>query len=156
MSQVGFDIVKKHYHKELPCIFYVCSKTQPSEMDYSNTIYEKNKKVFLDFVNYYRNEVDELNRKIDNFDGEIYLFGAHIFSQFLIFNGLNTDRIKLILDNSNMKQGNRLYGTEFMVESPKILKNKDNVAVILKTATYNEEIKDDILNNINDGVVFWE
>ena len=73
----------------------------------SPTIYEKNRKVFLDFVNYYRDEVDELNRKIDSFDGEIYLFGAHIFSQFLIFNGLNTDRIKLILDNSDIKQGNR-------------------------------------------------
>ena len=156
MSQVGFNIVKKHYHKELPCIFYACSKTQPSEMYYSNTIYEKNRKVFLDFVNYYRDEVDELNRKIDSFDGEIYLFGAHIFSQFLIFNGLNTDRIKLILDNSDMKQGNRLYGTEFMVESPKILKDKDDVAVILKTASYNKEIKEDILTNINDKVTFWE
>ncbi len=156
LSQVGFDIVNKHYHKELPCIFYACSKTQPSGMYYSNTIYEKNKKVFLDFVNYYRAEVDELNRKIDSFDGDVYLFGAHIFSQFLIFNGLNTNRIKLILDNSEMKQGNRLYGTDFIVESPKILKDFDDVAVILKTATYNKEIKDDILNNINDKVIFWE
>jgi len=156
LSQVGFEIVKKHYHKELPCIFYACSKREPLKIFWSNLIYEKNKKVFSDFVTYYRVEVDELNRQIDNFDGEIYLFGAHIFSQFLIFNGLNIGRIKLILDNSEMKQGNRLYGTDFMVDSPAILKECDDVVVILKTATYNKEIKDDILTNINNKVLFWE
>ena len=55
-----------------------------------------------------------------------------------------------------MKQGNRLYGTNFMVESPKILEDYNDVAVILKTATYNKEIKEDILTNINDKVIFWE
>ena len=72
------------------------------------------------------------------------------------FKNNETKTTEIILDNSDMKQGNRLYGTEFMVESPRILKNKDNVAVILKTASYNKEIKEDILNNINDEVVFWE
>jgi len=156
LIRIGFKTIKKHYHKELPCIFYACKKVEPKDINYSKSIYEKNKKVFLDFVNYYRDEVDELNKKIDDYDGDIFLFGAHIFSQFLIFNGLNTDRIKLILDNSEMKQGNRLYGTNFMVESPKILEDYNDVAVILKTATYNKEIKEDILTNINDKVTFWE
>ena len=159
LNQVGFEIVKKHYHEELPCIFYACSKKKSFVTHQGllyDGIYDRNKEVFLNFVNYYRDEVDELNRKIDTFDGEVFLFGAHIFSQFLIFNGLNTDRIKLILDNSEMKQGNRLYGTDFMVESPKILKDKDNAAVILKTASYNEEIKKDIIDNINYNTMFWE
>ena len=55
-----------------------------------------------------------------------------------------------------MKRGNRLYGTSFNVDSPKIVKDKDNVAVILKTASYNDEIKNDILCNINSSVTFWE
>ena len=156
LNQIGFETIKKHYHEELPCIFYACKKTKPKKVNYSKSIYDRNKKVFLEFVNYYKNEVEELNKKIDNFDGEIYLFGAHIFSQFLIFNGLNTDRINCILDNSPMKRGNRLYGTSFNVDSPKIVKDKDNVAVILKTASYNNEIKNDILCNINSNVTFWE
>ena len=55
-----------------------------------------------------------------------------------------------------MKQGNRLYGTNFKVLSPKILKDKSAVAVILKVANYKNEIKTDIINNINTNVTFWE
>jgi len=49
-----------------------------------------------------------------------------------------------------------LYGTNFKVLSPKILKDKSAVAVILKVANYKNEIKTDIINNINTNVTFWE
>ena len=75
---------------------------------------------------------------------------------FKLYNGLNIDKISCILDNSKMKQGHRLYGTSFNTESPKILKGRKNIAVILRAAQYNEEIKKDIFENINDRVVFWE
>ena len=54
-----------------------------------------------------------------------------------------------------MKQGKRLYGTRFTIESPKILKNKGPVNVILKAGGYNAEIKKDIIENINPEVTFW-
>ena len=98
----------------------------------------------------------DLNQQIEKHNGEIFLFGGHIFSQFLIFNGLNTNKITSILDNSKMKQGKRLYGTSFIVKSPSILKNYHNPSVILKTASYNEEIKNDITNNISNNVIFFE
>ena len=40
-----------------------------------------------------------------------------------------------------------------MVESPKILKDDLNPLVILKAGVYNEEVKTDILNNINKNAV---
>ena len=55
-----------------------------------------------------------------------------------------------------MKQDNRLYGTNFLVKSPQILKDVENSAVILKAGIYNDEIKSDIMNNINGNVKFWE
>jgi hypothetical protein len=55
-----------------------------------------------------------------------------------------------------MKQGKRLYGTSLKVKSPKILKGRENVAVIVKAAQYSKEIKDDIYNNINNKVIFWD
>ena len=55
-----------------------------------------------------------------------------------------------------MKQGNRLYGTSFIVESPNILNKYTKPSVILKTASYNEEIKKDIIDNINNKVIFFE
>ena len=156
LTESGFSIVKKNYHNGLPCIFYACKKDKPSSVVWDKSLYEKNKKVFLNFVDFHRRDVDKINYQIDNFDGDIFLFGAHIFSQFLIFNGLKSERIKFILDNSKMKQNNRLYVTDFLVKSPKVLKDVENPAVILKAGIYNEEIKSDVIKNINKNVKFWE
>ena len=126
-------------------------------------VIETSRNIFSDAENRFRifskltsYEANTKNQKIEDFKGEIYLFGAHIFSQFLIYNGLNVNKIKNVLDNSEMKQGNRLYGTNFKVLSPKVLENKTDVAIILKVANYKNEIKTDIVDNINKSVTFWE
>ena len=84
--------------------------------------------------------VADLNEKIDNFDGPVYLFGAHIFSQFLLEFGLKTDRIVSILDDSELKQGKRLYGSNLFVEKPPVAKDKGAVLAIVKAGSYTEEI----------------
>tara|TARA_R110001592_G_scaffold71981_3_gene219689 strand:- start:8176 stop:9306 length:1131 start_codon:yes stop_codon:yes gene_type:complete len=155
LKRVGFELIKKEYYGE-HSIFYACKKTTPQNISFPNSIYQKNKDLFLNYVKYYQNEVKELNRQIEKYEGEVFLFGGHIFSQFLIFNGLDITNISCILDNSTMKQGNRLYGTSLTVNPPNILKNYNNPAVILKTASYNKEIKNDILSNINNNTIFFE
>ena len=156
LNTVGFEIVKKHYYHEFPCIFYVTKKSEPKEVTYSKSIYQENKKVFLDYVDGQFEDIKKLNDKISKFDGEIFLFGGHIWAHYLIFNGLRVDKISCLLDNSKMKQGKRLYGTSLKVKSPKILKGRENVAVIVKAAQHSREIKDDIYNNINNKVIFWD
>ena len=86
----------------------------------------------------------------------VYLFGAHVFSQYLFAFGLETERIAAVLDNAETKQGKRLYGTDLSVLSPKILARcPDEPVVILRAGVYNEEIKRDILDNINPRTEFW-
>lgn len=99
--------------------------------------------------------IKDLNYKIKKLDKDkkLYLFGAHIFSQYLIGFGLNVDNLECIIDNDSFKQGKRLYGTNFKVHSPKVLKNQ-NPVVILKAGVYNDEIKDDIVKNINSKTTF--
>ena len=70
--------------------------------------------------------------------------------------GLKKNKIKCILDNDKKKQNKRLYGTNLKVYSPKILKSAKNATVILRSGVYNNEIKNDIINNINKNIVFWE
>lgn len=94
-------------------------------------------------------------KKIENAKDPVYLFGAHIFSEYLLAFGLNDKKIVSILDNSPTKNKKRLYGTRFVIESPKILEGKGKVNLILKAGIYNEEIKKDILQNINSEVEFW-
>ncbi|EKS9922072.1 TPA: SAM-dependent methyltransferase, partial [Campylobacter jejuni] len=66
--------------------------------------------------------------------------------------GLNTEKIINILDNNPSKQEKRLYGTKFIVKSPKILKDQDDSLVILNAGVYNDEIEKDILENINKNI----
>lgn len=59
-----------------------------------------------------------------------------------------------VLDNDETKQGKRLEGTELNVFSPKILADIDNPLVILCAGTHNEEIKKDIIENVNAETKF--
>ena len=67
---------------------------------------------------------------------------------------MKKEKIINILDNSPIKTGKRLYGTELYVQSPTILSSYENPVVILKAGLYNEEIKEDILKNINSKTIF--
>ena len=70
--------------------------------------------------------------------------------------GLDLTKVVSILDNDKNKQGKRLYGTDMEVESPTVLSKQKNPIVILKAGVYNEEIRADILENINSTAIFWD
>lgn len=153
LEKIGFEIVEKQYFMD-HSIFYSTRKCQPSSDIECPLKYDEYKKMFMNFINYHLKMVQEINDRLQNLNGNIYLFGAHIFSQYLIAFGLKTQKITAILDNGKIKQGKRLYGTNLKVFSPQIIKDKKDVTIILKAANYNEEIKQDILNNINKNVIF--
>lgn len=154
LKKTGFKLLKKQNFKN-HSFFYSVQKSvihHTGQPDIRN--YKKFKLMFNEFIDYHKNMILELNHKIANHNGEIFLFGAHIFSQYLIGFGLSTNKINSILDNSPIKIGKRLYGTKLMVESPQCLSNIRNPLVILKAGVYNEEIKTDILTNINSKTKF--
>lgn len=155
LIKYGFKITDKQSYQD-HSIFYTAEKLDaPLCLPKISNKYKEYKNIFSDFTDYHENLVKELNQKIEQTENSIYLFGAHIFSQYLIGFGLKTDKIINILDNSPLKQEKRLYGTSLIVKSPKILKNKHKVNLILKAGIYNNEIKKDILENINNKVIFW-
>ena len=152
IENVGFNIISKHKYED-HSVFYELKICTPRKKDYAN-LFKRNKYLLINFVNHYKKEVKEINKIIKSTDKSIYLFGGHIFSQYLTVFRLNTKKIISILDNSPQKQGRRLYGTNLMVFSPKILKEVKNPLVILRAANYNNEIKNDIIHNINDQTEF--
>ena len=104
------------------------------------------------FIDFHKNVVDNLNTTLS--DKRAYVFGAHIFTQFLLAFGLNSSALITALDNDPGKIGHRLYGTDLDVESPKVLSKEMSPIVILRAAQYNDEIKKDIEENINEDVCF--
>lgn len=141
LPQHGFKIIDKREYTD-HSFFYVTERAMEiiDKKDFTNP-YIKHKEIFQGFINYHKELIGVLNENIRKASPLVYLFGAHLFSQYLIGFGLNTEKMAGILDNSPMKQGKRLYGTNFSVSSPKILAGKGPVNIILKAGIYNEEIK---------------
>ena len=151
----GYKLNERFYYSDFS-IFYCFEKDDLISSEPYPNLYEENKLLFLQYVNYHKKLVTKINEKINNHQGEVYLFGAHVFSQFLFNFGLDQNKIGCILDNSKLKQGKRLYGTKFKVSSPTILKDQRNPLVILRAGVFNNEIKYDIINNINSSTIFIE
>ena len=97
-------------------------------------------------LNYYEDIVRVLNNKFcsDN-DKKNFLFGGHIFSQFLIYLGLDQKKIEFILDNSNEKEDKRLYGSALKIKKPSIIENLENPKVIVFAGQYQNEIEKQFL-----------
>ncbi len=154
LKKHGFDIIEKYYFQE-HSIFYVTKKSKNIVNLKLTNHYKENKKLYLEMIDHYDIEVNKLNHLMDDFKGKIFLFGAHIFSQFLLYRGLNSKKIINIIDNSSLKHNKRLYGTNINVVDPSIIDGLSEVAVILKAGQYQDEVRAQ-LKNINPKVTIWE
>ncbi|MEO5635383.1 MAG: class I SAM-dependent methyltransferase [Candidatus Andersenbacteria bacterium] len=154
LNLYGFSIVDKTFYKT-HSVFYTAEKTGIAKPAKFENKYTEYKKIFLDFISYHNDLIADLNTKMSDFDGEVYLFGAHIFSQYLLEFGLDTSKIVALLDNSNLKEGKRLYGSNLVVQNPAVLAGKGRVGVILKVGIYRDEILKQI-QEINPNVVVLE
>jgi len=148
----GFEIIEKKAYKN-HSHFYNVKKTEKTPQLSLKNKYKHYKNMFEDFISYHNDLVREINIKTKN-QSELFLFGGHIFSQFLIQFGLDVSNLEYVLDNSPLKINKRLYGTELQVKSPAILAEYKAPTVILKAGVYNDEIKKDILENINPNTKF--
>lgn len=156
LQKTGFKLLEKvdfqnHSH------FYAVEKLPVEEhvnTQFPVSKYEHYKKMFEAYIQHHITMVAEINKSVAEAGSQVFLFGAHIFSQYLFAFGLKADKIKSVLDNSPIKLGKRLYGSALFVESPMVLKGLESPVVILKAGLYNDEIKHDILTNINPTTKF--
>jgi 2-polyprenyl-3-methyl-5-hydroxy-6-metoxy-1,4-benzoquinol methylase len=154
LSKYNFELVEKQYFRKDHSIFYCAKKTNSTQVNLPDGLYEKNKLVFQKYIDSHINDVAKINEITIHSNIPVYLFGAHVFSQYLISFGLDISKIECLLDNDPKKENKRLYGTSLISKSPKILKDIGKALVILRAGVYNEEIKNDILTNINSNIIF--
>ena len=155
LNKHKFELIEKKYFRKDHSIFYCAKKNMKlSNLELSSNLYELNKKTFQKHIDYHVEDINKINKVISKAEIPVYLFGTHVFSQYLISFGLDTSNIVYLLDNDIRKEGKRLYGTSLTSKSPKILKDIPNALVILRVGVYNEEVKKDILANINPNIIF--
>jgi hypothetical protein len=137
LAKYGFAIERKHHYGDEHSIFYdVVRASSAGGYDLPTKLYTDHKAMFLDYIRYHEELIESLNRQIAKREGDVYLFGAHVFSQYLLAFGLDTTRITCILDNNPLKHNHRLYGTDLMVFSPEVLRGLERPRVILKAGSH--------------------
>ena len=156
LGSYGFDLLEKEHYENDHSIFYAAIKTDINYKDLPvPSSYDENLTLFIQYLKHHEDLIITINSQIQN-SVNVYLFGAHIFSQFLLAFGLDRSKIISILDNNPAKQNKRLYGSDLWVDSPAILKDVVQPVIILRSGVFNSEIKRDILENINPTAVFLE
>lgn len=155
LQKYGFTIADKREYKDHSFFYTAVRSEDSSSLPAVENKYNEYKQIFNDFLEYHQKLVKDLNQQMDGFEGEIYMFGAHIFAQYLLEFGLNKDKIASLLDNSPLKQGKRLYGSSLTVQKPEVVRGKGKVGVVLKVGIYRDEIAKQ-LKELNPEVVFFE
>ena len=152
----NFKIIKKKLFKEDHSIMYVTKIDNSHNANQNKKLnnyqqYNKNFKLFKKTFELWKKEIIKINKLIKRYNN-VFLFGAHVFSQLQIFNGLNKKKIIGILDNDKNKINDFLYGTNLKVYNPIILKKITKPCVVLRAGSYNKEIKKQLLE-INKSTV---
>lgn len=150
LNNVGLDIVEIKKYRKHSIFFKVVKKQYKSDI-VKNDI--NIKKMFIESYNNGKEKVKKINNYISEHKEEIYLFGCHVSSQYLISNGLLVDKIDNILDNSEDKNKKYLYGTSLKSVFPEKIKNDKTPLVICShMSVYFNEIRDN-LKKINKNVI---
>ena len=114
--------------------------------------YSRNKKLFLAYIDKLCADVELIDSELNKQSGPRFIFGAHLFTQMLVCNGLTGAKFLCILDNDTNKTGQRLYGTSLMVDSPEVIRKLHEPIVVVRAAQYTDEIVK-ALTEINPTVV---
>ena len=125
------------------CVF-ICAVKDSNNTEKDYDLFES-ESYYHEFIRYHDIELKRIKDSLKK-EEKAFVFGAHIFTQFLLKYGLDENKFVCVLDNDERKIGKRLYGTNLKVCSPKVLKNYESPIVLLKAAQYTNEIKCDIIN----------
>ena len=141
LNSIGFKIAKTQKFQN-HSVFYYAVKSRKQILP--QPTFKKNKNDYLLMIKFYKNKIKKINQMMKKHDGNIYIFGAHVFSQFLINFGLDINRISYVLDNSYLKTNQRLYGYNLHIKKPEIIKKDFKPLIIAIVGQYEKEINSQI------------
>ena len=157
LAQHGFRLEAREYFGEDHSIFYAAVRDEAvPPLALGVDWYQHNRTLFLDYIAFHQQLISDINLRLQSLpDADIFLFGAHVQSQYLIGFGLDISRFKAVLDNDRNKTGLRLSGTPLTVQLPEILADCSVPIVIIRAGTFASEVKAQI-RRINPATEFIE
>ena len=147
----GFKIVKTKKFLDNHSIMYITKKVDKFKTKkYSK--FSTNKKNFSKLRSSWIKDKERIENYLKN-GKNIFVFGAHIFSQVILHLVKNKEDILGVLDNDKNKIGKFLYGFDLRVFNPEILNKYENPHVYMRIGAYSKEIRNQILK-INKNAKF--
>lgn len=141
LNKNGFSIESEKNYKN-HSIFYKIKKTNKLIKDIKLKISSKFDIIWdktLTNINVINDILGNINHN------NVYIFGAHVTTQFYLYNGINEKKINGVLDNSKNKNNKILYGTNKVVYSPEIIRDMNECVVICShTGPYYNEISNQL------------
>ncbi len=142
---IGFNLIEKRNHENHSVLFYFQRK------NFNKTDYELKFKNKNHNLNIYYSKIKETVEKFNNIienntNKEIYIWPASIHSLYLFNFGLNVRGLTGFLDNSKIKIGKKMYGTDLIIYSfeEKINENNDNIIILKSGGVFNKEIQNQL------------
>lgn len=148
----GFEVVKtKKFNSHS---IFIHAKKCHNPVRRPNINYRDRKKMFMDCFVFHKNSITCINNALEKQENT-FIYGSHVTSQFYMFNGLNI-RLVGLLDKSNSKNSELLYGTKLRTSYPEELLNYSDPNVIVShSSIYKNEIMENIRLFIGDKVKFF-
>ena len=152
LERNGFQVVRVDGFKSHSIFIHV--KKLPHPMPQTSIGYRDRKKIFIDCFVFHKNSITCINNALEKQENT-FIYGSHVTSQFYMFNGLNISLVG-VLDRSNSKNSELLYGTNLRTFYPEELRNHNEPNVIVShSSIYKNEIIDDIRSFAGDKVKFF-
>jgi len=149
----GLRVIEKQLFLDDHSIFIATERTIRQDVELPQDL-SVNQAKYRNYLGINYEQVRKINALISAHSGPVYVFGAHVFTQYLIAFGLDISRVTMILDNDPAKHGRRLTGSMLSVAGPGVLKDVNDALVVLRAGVYNDEVRSDIIDNINPAVRF--
>ena len=142
IEELGFRIIETKFFRN-HSVFMAVEKTREI-LDKGNYHTKVSEGDFEFICEQYKSKIESTVQSFNeflNYNFETtWIFGAHIFTQYLIASGLEIAKIKGVIDNSSNKVGKRLYGTDLKVHSVTEVSKFRNFGVLLPMGNYENEI----------------
>ena len=87
LNRHGFRIINREYFLDDHSIFYACIRDETVlPLELPSSLYHENKKIYLDYVSYHNNLIDNINKKIAelNEDCKLFLLGPMFLRSTLL------------------------------------------------------------------------
>lgn len=144
LARNQYKILKVEYFEE-HSVFIAAEKNPSPISEFAEYQISKEIIMFEKYFNTLEEKVANLNALLRRSKKPNFIFGGHIFTQFLIAAGLESKNLKYCLDNAKHKQNKRLSGTNLIVKSPEEAISSDCL-IVGCVAGYGTEIKEQLMS----------